>query len=284
MPSHRRLLARSLHFVACALVVSSPAFAQELQPFLRDRGTGVSTSMFGTYVDRGQLLLYPFFEYTAQNLEYKPSEMGYGVADDFRGKYREREYQLFVGYGVTERLALELEASLYTVGSLRKSSKDPSALPPNIRESGLGDVQAELRWRWRTETASRPEWFSYWETDFPFQRNRKILIGTQSWDHVLGVGATKGYRIGTFTVRTSLEYDGQDHNVSFSEYALEYLKRLSPTWRVYAGIEGEQDEVAFVTEAQIHLGSHAYLKLNNAVGLTSMAPSWAPEVGIMLVF
>jgi hypothetical protein len=31
--------------------------------YLEDRGTGIPTSMFGTYVRRGELLVYPFFEY-----------------------------------------------------------------------------------------------------------------------------------------------------------------------------------------------------------------------------
>ena len=68
-------------------VGSSPA--QNLPVHLRDRGTGVPLSQFGTYVKRGELLLYPFFEwYYDRDLEYKPSELGYGLEVDHRGRYR----------------------------------------------------------------------------------------------------------------------------------------------------------------------------------------------------
>ena len=36
---------------------------EELPFYLKDRGTGIATSMFGTYVRSGGLLLYPFIEY-----------------------------------------------------------------------------------------------------------------------------------------------------------------------------------------------------------------------------
>src|SRR5262245_62098643 len=95
--------------------VSSPAASQEatLPAYLQDRGTGIPTSMFGTYVRKGELLVYPFFEYYHDNdLEYKPSELGFGADQDFIGKYRAREALLFLSYGVNDRLALEFEASV----------------------------------------------------------------------------------------------------------------------------------------------------------------------------
>ena len=52
--------------------------AGQLPDYLRDRGTGVATSMFGTYVRKGELLFYPFFEWYADaDLEYEPRELGY---------------------------------------------------------------------------------------------------------------------------------------------------------------------------------------------------------------
>ena len=39
----------------------------DLPAWLRDRGDGVSSSMFGTYIQKGQLLVYPFFEYYLDN-------------------------------------------------------------------------------------------------------------------------------------------------------------------------------------------------------------------------
>ena len=47
--------------------------------------------MVGSYVARGELLVYPFFEHTVQSLEYKPAELVYGLDQDFRGRYRDTE-------------------------------------------------------------------------------------------------------------------------------------------------------------------------------------------------
>src|SRR6266576_4938760 len=74
-----------------------PAEAQRLQPYLADRGTGIATSMFGEYVRSGELLVYPFYEYTAfHQMEYKPAELGFGLDQDFRGKFREHEANFFL--------------------------------------------------------------------------------------------------------------------------------------------------------------------------------------------
>lgn len=96
------------------LSLAAGAFAQQdtVPVYLRDRGTGVATSMFGTYVRQGELLIYPFFEYYRDNnLEYKPVELGYGLNQDFRGKYRASEGLLWIGYGLTDWLAVEFEAA-----------------------------------------------------------------------------------------------------------------------------------------------------------------------------
>src|SRR5687767_10856901 len=123
------------------LTAAAPAAAQDLPVHLRDRGTGVATSQFGTYVKKGELLLYPFFEwYYDRDLEYKPSELGYGVEEDYRGRYWASEGLLFLGYGVTQDVALELEAAVITA-RLEKSRQDPSAMPREVKESGLGDVE-----------------------------------------------------------------------------------------------------------------------------------------------
>ena len=53
---------------------------------------GCATSMFGTYVRRGELLVYPFFEYYRDDdFEYKPSELGAPGEEDYRGRYRAKE-------------------------------------------------------------------------------------------------------------------------------------------------------------------------------------------------
>ncbi len=258
--------------------------AQDLPPHLRDRGTGVATSMFGTYVRRGELLFYPFAEwYADKDLEYKPSELGYGVAEDYRGRYSASEALLFLGYGLTDDIALELEGAVISA-ELEKAANDPSAMPSEVEEHGLGDVEAQIRWRFRRETASRPELFTYFETVFPLQKHRK-LIGTSAWEYKLGFGMTRGYEWGTMTLRAAGEYSGEEGKFEAGEYAIEYLRRLSPQWRIASVVEGNQlDEVALITEVQWHLLPRAFIKVNNGWGITKNATDFAPEVGIMFSF
>ena len=266
---------------AVAVLLAISALAQS-PAYLQDRGPGIPTSMFGTYVQRHELLVYPFLEYTVQNLEYKPSEMGYGVNEDFRGRFRQTEALIFLGYGVSDRLALEFEAAV-TSATLRKSSLDPSGLPSSVHEAGLGDTQVQANWRWSFETASRPEVWSYLEADLPLQKSRK-LIGTQGLGLKLGTGVTKGFPIGTFTLRVAAQHEKGQGTVEIGEYAFEYLKRVSPRWRLYTGIEGSQDEIEYIFEVQRRLSEHAFIKINNAFGITSKAPRWAPEIGIVFSF
>lgn len=269
-------------FIFSMCIVAS-AMAQDEEPYyLQDRGEGVPSSMFGTYIRHRELITYLYVEYYLDNnMEYKPAELGYGLEQDFRGKYRAAEGLIFIGYGLTDWLAVELEAAIIKA-TLRKSSKDPSSLPNKIEESGLGDVETQLRWRWLRENKVRPEIFSYFETVFPLQKD-KVLIGTQEWELKLGTGITKGFSIGTFTLRAAVEYAMEESKLELGEYAVEYVKRLSPHWRAYLGVEGSQDEVELITEAQWHIVTDSVVvKLNNAFGITSKATDWAPEVGIML--
>lgn len=258
--------------------------AQERPPYLRDRGTGVATSMFGTYVRKGELLLYPFFEwYSDHNLEYKPEEFGHVGGEDYRGRYRASEGLIFLGYGVTDNLALELEVAMISA-ELRKAPNDPSTMPSKVRESGLGDVEGQIRYRFQRETTTRPELFSYFETVFPLQKN-KDLIGTSAWEYKLGFGVTRGKPSGTYTFRVGVDWDGEDKKFDVGEYALEYLRRFSSEWRYFSMIEGNQlDEVDFVNEIQWHFHRRAYLKVGTGIGLTPNATDLSPEIGIMFRF
>ena len=284
---------RTLAPVAAFALVTAPLAAQapsaELPPYLRDRGDGVRTSVLGSYVRKGELLVYPFFEwYADKNLEYKPAELGYGAPSDtfdYRGRFRASEGILFFGYGVTTDLALEFEAAVITA-ELRTSSRDTaSAKPPRVRESGLGDVEGQIRWRFQRETATRPELFTYFGTVFPLQKDKHI-IGTQHWEHFFGLGLVRGYRWGTFTVRVAGEYSAAaSPKFDAGEYAIEWLRRLSPKWRVVAAIEGNQvDEISLLTEAQWRPSRHITFKFNNGLGLTTNATDLAPEVGAMISF
>jgi hypothetical protein len=262
-------------------LLPADAAAQESFDRTRDRGTGIALSMFGTYIEPGELIVYPFFEYYHDDdAEYAPNELGYGLDQDFRAPSRGREWLIFLGYGLSDRLAVEFEAALHMSERLEKSPDDPTDRPEVIEESGLGDVEGQIRWRWRPETESRPEIFSYFETVFPLQKDR-ILIGTSAWEFKLGTGIARAFRWGSLTARVAVEYDGEDGSVAPGEYAIDYIRQISPSLRVYAGIEGSDDEVEFIPELQWQLRDWATLKLNSAVGVTSKAADWAPEIGLM---
>ena len=265
--------------VVLALVVAAPAPGQENRN--ADRGPGVPSSMFGTYIEGGQFLVYPFFEYYRdKDFEYKPEELGFAGDVDFRGRYRAHEGLIFIGYGLTDDLAVEFEVATIEA-TLEKSPADFSAMPLRLEESGLGDIEGQIRWRWRQEDEGRPEFFSYGEVVIPHARD-KPLIGTDGWELKFGTGLVRGTRWGTWTLRGAVEYaTGSTSQFDLGEYAVEYLKRLSPAWRVYAGIEGTQDEVSLIAEAQWHVSRFAFVRANSGFGLTSKATDWAPEVGVV---
>jgi len=256
---------------------------EDLPAHLRDRGAGIATSMFATYVQEGQLLVYPFVElYRDSDYEYKPAELGYDEDVDYRGRYTASEELLFLAYGVSDRLAIEMEAAIIQA-KLEKSAEDGSGVPDEIKESGLGDVEGQLRWRWAGETNGSPEIFSYLETVFPTQEEGS-LIGTSDWEFKFGTGVMRGFSWGTMALRAAVEHDRGEGETDIGELAVEYVKRLSPSWRVYAGAEGTQDEWEMITEVQWHLAPQIFVKLNNAFGLTSKATDWAPEFGVMFGF
>jgi len=259
----------------------APLDTEGLPAYLRDRGQGTSLSQFASYVQKRELIIYPFYEYYHDSdYEYSPNELGQALDQDFRGSYKANEVLLFLAYGVTERLAIELEAA-YIDAELEKSNEDPTSLPAKISESGVGDVEGQIRYRWALETPSRPEIFSYFETVGPTQ-DEGSLIGTTDWEFKLGFGVMRGYSWGTVTGRGAVEYDLAEDAAALGELAVEYVRRLSAKWRVYGGFEGTQDEVSVITEAQWHFVPRGCLKMNSGFGLTSKATDWAPEVGVML--
>ncbi len=279
MPNHLTLL-----WVALALLLPTEGAAQEELPiYLRDRGTGIASSMFGTYVRKGELLVYPFYEYYHDdNIEYEPAEFGFGLAQEFRGRYRANEFLLFLGLGLTDWLAVELEAAVIDA-KLTKSSADTSSQPTELKESGLGDVESQVRWRWAKESPGSPEVFSYFETVFPLQKDR-VLIGTRDWEFKLGAGIIKGFRWGTVTLRSEVGYDRAERKIESAEYALEYLKRISRLIRIATLIEGEEDEVELIADLQLHVSPGVFVRLNSGFGLTSKATDVAPEIGVLFSF
>ncbi|HEY5566319.1 MAG TPA: hypothetical protein VIM81_03635 [Gammaproteobacteria bacterium] len=264
-------------------VFATCAFAQpaETPAYLRDRGDGLPTSLFGTYIRRAELLVYPFYEYEKNTAdEYEPFELGFPGAGEFLGESKENELVLFVAYGFTDRLALEIEGALHADATFEKARDDPSTQWQRLEESGLGEIETNLRYRWREETDDRPELFSYLEIAYPFQRD-DLLIGAQDWEIGAGVGWIKGRPWGTILGRVSLVYDGEESKFELGEYAVEYLKKISSEWSFVAALEGEDDEIAVIGEGQWFFGRRAFLKFNAGFGLTEKAPDFAPEVGVM---
>lgn len=273
-----------LALVACSTAGALAADPPAAPYRSADRGSGIATSQFGTYVAAGEFLVYPFYEYTKTTaFEYKPSELG-GVGEaDYIGKVTEQEYLLFLAYGISDRVMVELEGAVYAKGDFTKAPDDTSALPGKIEESGLGDVEAEVRWRWAKETERRPEMFSFFEVVFPFQKS-DVLIGTSDWEGTLGFGVIRGYHWGTIYGRASVAWDGADSKVDFGEYAFEYVKRTSEHWRFVGALEGESDELSAIGEAQWHFSRRGFLKLNCGFGITQKAPDIAPEIGVVFRF
>jgi len=271
-------------FIAAAMLFQPlSSFSQDLPDYLRDRGTGLSTSQFGTYIHKGEVLFYPFYEYYRDNnLEYEPFDFGYGSIQEFRGRYRANEGILFIGYGISDRVAVEFEAAVISA-KFNKSKQDFTAVPATIEKSGLGDVEGQIRWRWNFENASTPEFFNYFETVFP-TGEKYSLIGTSDWELKLGTGLVKGFRWGTMTFRVAVDYSASEKIFGVGEYAVEYLKKVSNRFRFFVMAEGSDDEVALVPEMQWHIGPNLFLKANTGFGVTSKATDFAPEVGMMFLF
>ena len=291
IPCGRALATLNTALMIAVVLAAMPLHARAADPaslpyYLYDRGEGITTSLFGTYVREKELLFYPFYEYTrTSEFEYEPRELGFTGGEEFRnGKLVEREALVFFAYAFNDSLAVEFESALYSSADFTKAPDDTSNVPNRIRESGLGDTEINLRWRYAKETVSRPEVTFFFQTVFPLQKDKR-LIGTQDWEFEPGIVLTKGYSFGTLAVRASLAYDTGERKLEFSEWALDYVKRLSPNWRVVLSLEGEQaDEVSIIGEAQYALSKSAVLKINSGFGLSWKAPDFAPEVGVMWSF
>jgi len=130
---------------------------------------------------------------------------------------------------------------------------------------------------------NRSEMYGFFELTPPLQRGKQ-LIGTQEWEASLGFGVVRGYRWGTIGGRASIAWDGEDEKLDLGEYAFEYLKPVSPTWRLVGTLEGETDELSLIGEAQWQFCRLCTLKLNCGFGITQKAPDVAPEVGVLFRF
>ena len=165
---------------------------------------------------------------------------------------------------------------LHSTITFNRAPGDLSGVPPMPKESGPGESESQLRFRWAHEPQRRPELFSFLEIVFPFQR-KQVLIGAHNWVGAAGFGAIKGTSVGTFTGQVSLAYE--DGGFQSGEYALGYLKHLSPKMRAGLMLQGEGEDLSPVGELQWSLTPHATLQLNSGFGLTQKVPDFAPEVG-----
>jgi hypothetical protein len=282
--------------VLCASIffsISPATLCQENDPqtidYLRDRGPGIPTSQFGTYIEAGQWILYPFVEYEKNtDEEYSPIELrfprpGFVGEEEFLGESTQTEAVFFVGYGLNEKIAIEFEAELYASAELVKSPLDTSPVPPRLSESGFAGAEAQIRWMMREETRERPAMYSFAEVEFPFQ-DKKVLIGAQDFEAAVGIGFIRAYSWGTLNYRASIGFDGAENKLELGEYAIEYLKRVNDRWRFVATVEGEDDEVSLIGEAQLTLAPRMILKLNSGFGLTEKAADIAPEIGVLFTF
>ncbi|MCH8032185.1 MAG: hypothetical protein IH950_00320 [Bacteroidetes bacterium] len=277
-----KIIIPMLQLILTAMLIQpTVSFAQEEIPdYLQDRGSGIPMSIFGTYVRDGELLVYPFYEYYYDsNMEYEPFDFGLPSMQEFRGQYQANEFLIFLGYGISDRLALEFEAGVITA-TLTKSENDTSSLESEFTESGISDVEGQIRWRWNHENSSVPEFFNYFEYVFP-TGDKHSLIGTSDWEFKLGAGVIKGFNFGTITLRLAFEYDAGEKKVEPGEYALEYLKRISNSFRLFVMLEGSEDEVALVPEIQWFITQSVLLKASTGIGVSSKATDFASEIGIM---
>jgi len=276
-----------LALISAALATAALVQGPDLPPNLRDRGRGVRTSVFGTYVEPHQWLVLPAVGTTRdRNLEYNPLEWGYGTQVDLRGTFRSSEAQVFLAYGVTAWLAFELEGS-YLSARFTKSPSDTSGTPANIKQAGITDFAGQARVRLARERRRRPEIFASLEF-IPSTQKRKFLIGDKRSDLKGEIGLVRGYHFGTMTLKTTVEYNHGDHHWDLGETSLEYLRQVSPAWRLFLAIEGGEtgapDEWVLVTAGQWRISNRAFLKLSNGFGLMSKSTDWEPQVGIMLAF
>jgi len=56
--------------ITAFVFIAQSICGQDSMDFLRDRGNGISTSLFGTYIERGNVIIYPFF-FISTLMEYR---------------------------------------------------------------------------------------------------------------------------------------------------------------------------------------------------------------------
>ena len=178
-----------------------------------------------------------------------------------------------------------------TIDRERPRAEILESLAPGVVRSKVPEVPLDVSARVESPTVRLILWFRDHcsscrfgpDEHLPFQ-DRKVLIGAQDFEAAVGIGFIRAYDWGTLNYRVSLGFDGAERKFELGEYAIEYLKRVNDRWRFVATLEGEDDEVSLIGEAQITLRPGAILKLNSGFGLTEKASDIAPEIGVLFTF
>jgi len=269
---------------AAALVSAIPAVA--LAQGQRLDQLGVRSSMFETYIQPHQWLVFPHFAYTTDhNIDYTPADLGYG-ADTLalQGRFRSTEAELFIAYGVTDWLALEAEGSHITA-TFNKSSRDTSAAPARIHEAGFADWAVQARMRLARQRGRWPQVFAAFELLPPMQRGKK-LIGDLHWNLKGEIGLAREFGWGTMSARTTIEYNRGDHHWDLGETSLEYMRQVSSAGRLLFAIEGGEggalDEWVFVSAGRWRIGEGLFVKFANSFGLQWKSTDWETQLGLMV--
>jgi len=89
---------------------------------------------------------------------------------------------------------------------------------------------------------------------------------------------------GTITLKASGTYSTGEGKLDWGDYGIEYAKKIGDRWRVVLALEGFQAELEAVAEIQWQVSRRVTIKLNSGFGLTSKAPDFAPEIGVLFSF
>ncbi len=287
MKTHAAALA-----VLCGICLChNPARAEDVPQsagYLRDRGPGVPTSLSGIYLNRDEWLGAASYQHLEnRGFQYSPEEFGFVDDNDYLGKYESSGGILFVGYGVSESIALGLKV---TGGSIKltKASDDLTSMPVEMKESGIGEIAPELTWRFMTETAHRPELYTIVSVLIPQNRD-KNLIGTQDWVVLPGVGLNRGFSWATLSARMNFEYDSASESaIDFGKWSIEGQRKFSDVWWVSAGLEGQVgggsnfDEAWQIAFVQWSPTPHVTVRFGSRIGLTQQTEGWTGEIGIVV--
>ena len=279
----------NIYILAASFIslLNSNVFAQDDVPYyLSDRGGAMTTSLFGTFIEEGELLVYPFYEYVDGVDDYRGISLGTSTDTfEYTGDVTEHEVLLFLAYAFTEDIHIELEQLVYNKVTQSPDPLDTTSLltEPISESKYFPTLQAQIRWRAKHETESTPEVYTWFEIDYPLVDNR-ILAGAPAFEAAIGVGLVKGFTWGMITPRISIDYDDEDEQFGFGEWAIEYFRRINDNWGIVTTVEGEAAEISLIGELQWHIHDRAFFKFNNGFGLTGDAPKLAPEVGIMFSF